>query len=299
MGKLRFGVFLPQVRICFDALLERVLAAEALGFDSIWLIDHLATPGLPDSDCLEAWTVASVLAARTSRIRIGHLVLCDGFRHPALLAKMTATLDVLSGGRLELGLGWGSVVDELRAFGLRDEPAAVRAARLEETLEILRRLWLGERVSYEGPFHRLENAVARPRPLQQPIPIHIGGAGRHRTLPLVARLADWWNCPSYAAERLEELLPLVGDARISVQHPIALVSDPREREAIESTARRRFDAWGGLLVGEAEELAEALTREAALGVELFVLQMSDYGEPATLERFMRDVVPRIAPPARS
>jgi alkanesulfonate monooxygenase SsuD/methylene tetrahydromethanopterin reductase-like flavin-dependent oxidoreductase (luciferase family) len=290
----RFGVFLPQLRTSFPVLLERTLAAEAAGFDSVWLMDHLAAPALPDADCFEGWTLATALAARTSRIRIGHLVLCDAFRHPALLAKMAASLDVISGGRLELGVGWGSVPGELEAFGLGRKPAATRAARLGETIEVLRLLFGGERVDYAGRFFRLSGAIARPRPVQTPLPIHVGGAGEKLTLPLAARTASWWNCPSYAAERLAELAPKVAPARISVQHPVALVSDERERAAVTALAERRFGAWGGLLVGSAAELAERFSSEVALAAELFVLQFHDFGTPETLAAFARDVVPRVA-----
>lgn len=287
----RFGVFLPQLRMSFAALLERALAAEAAGFDSVWLMDHLAAPALPEADCFEGWTLATALAARTSRIRIGHLVLCDAFRHPALLAKMAATLDVISGGRLELGIGWGSVPGELEAFGIGREPAATRAARLGETLEVLRLLFGGERVDYAGRFFRLAGAIARPRPVQAPLPIHVGGAGEKLTLPLAARTASWWNCPSYAVERLAALAPKAAPARISVQHPVAWVGEESERAAVTALAERRFGAWGGLLVGTAEELAERFAAEVALGAELFVLQFHDFGTPETIAAFARDVVP--------
>jgi alkanesulfonate monooxygenase SsuD/methylene tetrahydromethanopterin reductase-like flavin-dependent oxidoreductase (luciferase family) len=289
----RFGVFLPQIHMPFEVLEERVRGAEALGFHSAWLMDHLWTPGLPEAPCLEGWTTATALAARTQTIRLGHMVLCNQFRHPALLAKMAASLDVISGGRLELGLGWGSVPDEMRAFGLGDEPPALRAARLAETLEILELLFQGEPVTYRGRFHRLEGAIVRPTPLQRPLPIHVGGAGPKLTMPIVAKHAHWWNCVSSGIERLSELLPLAGQARISAQHPIALVGDPARREEVEAVARRRFGAWGGLLVGTADEITEALLAEVALGVELFVLQFSDFGELETLRRFAEEVAPAV------
>jgi alkanesulfonate monooxygenase SsuD/methylene tetrahydromethanopterin reductase-like flavin-dependent oxidoreductase (luciferase family) len=285
----RFGVFLPQLRFTFDELLERALAAEAAGFDSVWLMDHLAAPALPEAECFEGWTLATALAARTERIRIGHLVLCDAFRHPAVLAKMAATLDVISGGRLELGLGWGSVPGELEAFGIGREPARVRAARLAETIEVLRLLFTGERVDFAGRFFRLDGAIARPRPVQDPLPIHVGGAGEKLTLPLAARTASWWNCPSYGADRLATLAPLAAPARISVQHPVALLRDEAERAEVTALAERRFGAWGGLRVGTAAELAERFRTGAALGAELFVLQFHDFGEPETLRRFAREV----------
>ncbi len=215
MSSLRFAAFLPQIRMSFAEIEEKVSAAESLGYDSVWFMDHLAAPGMPESDCLEAWTLASALAVRTERIRLGHLVLCNEFRHPALLAKMVATFDHISGGRLELGLGWGSVPDELATFGIGHHPARVRAGRLKETLEGLKRLFTGEQVSYEGEYFSLDRAVANPRPLQDPLPIHLGGAGPKLTLPLVAEYATWWNCPSYGIDKLAELRPLAGGARVS------------------------------------------------------------------------------------
>jgi alkanesulfonate monooxygenase SsuD/methylene tetrahydromethanopterin reductase-like flavin-dependent oxidoreductase (luciferase family) len=291
--ELHFGVFLPQIRLAWTEVEARVRCAEALGFHSAWLMDHLAAPGAEESACLEAWTLATALAARTERIRLGHLVLCNGFRHPALLAKMAATLDHVSGGRLELGLGWGSVPGELGAFGLGEEPATVRAARLRETLEILKLLFTGERVSYDGRFHRLKDAIARPVPLQAPLPIHIGGAGPKLTMPIVRDHADWWNCVSTGVERLAELRPLAGSARISVQHPVALAASEAERDAVCERARKRFAGWGGLVAGTADEVAAALAREARAGVELFICAFADGGKPETLERFARSVIPAV------
>lgn len=289
---MRVGLFLPQVRMPFATIEARVRTAEELGFDSVWLMDHLAAPALPDADTLEGWTLATALAARTTRIRIGHLVLCDPFRHPALLAKMAATLDIVSDGRLELGLGWGSVEAELQAFGFGAEAPAVRAARLGETLEVLELMFAGERFSYRGRFVELHGAIGRPRPVQQPrIPIHLGGAGKRLTMPLVAHHADWWNCPSYAVDRLDELRPLAGRARVSVQHVVGLAPSAAERDEVTAVAERRFGSWGGLVTGTPDEVAAALATEAAAGVELFVLQLSDFGAPETLELLATQVLP--------
>ncbi|MBW2233594.1 MAG: LLM class flavin-dependent oxidoreductase [Deltaproteobacteria bacterium] len=290
---IRFGAFLLQWRLSFDALAERVRVAEEVGFDYVWLMDHLWAPGAPQESSLEAWTTATALAMRTDRIRLGHMVLCSEFRHPAVLAKMATTLDVISGGRLDLGLGWGSVPEELEAFGVSHEPPAVRAARLGETLEILELLWSGERVSYVGHHFQLDGAIQQPRPTQGRIPIHIGGAGRRLTMPLVAKHADWWNCVSYAADDLAELRPLAGEVRFSVQHPVALVMNPAESVEILAKAERRFGAWGGLVAGSPERVAEALIAEVELGAEAFVIQLSDFGRPETLRAFAREVIPRV------
>lgn len=287
------GVFLPQLRMSFATIEERVLAAEEAGYHSVWFMDHLAPPAAPDADCFEAWTLATAVGARTSSIRIGHLVLCNQFRHPALLAKMAATLDVLTGGRLELGIGWGSVREELRAWGIGDEPAPVRAERLREALEVLRLLFTGERVSYRGRHYRLDDVAARPTPVNGRVPIHIGGGGPKLTMPLVREFADWWNCPSYAVERLPDLRPLAGAARVSVQHPVGLAPSSAARDEVADTARRRFGSWGGLLCGTPDEVAAALRAEADAGVELFVLQFSDFGTPATLRLFATEVLPAL------
>ena len=289
-----FGIFLPQLRMSFDTILERALAAEAAGFDSVWLMDHLAAPAGPEHDTFEGWTTAAALTVRTRRIRIGHLVTCDPFRHPAVLAKMAATVDVLGGGRLELGLGWGSVEAELTTFGIAAGGPVVRAARMRETLEILALMFAGEPFDYAGAHFTFDGAIGRPVPVQAKVPVHIGGAGMKLTMPIVRDHADWWNCPSYAIDRLGELRAHAGGARVSVQHPVALVPDESSRAAVRTAAERRFGAWGGLLVGTAPELAEALGAEARdHGVEGFVLQFTDFGVPETLERFMEEVAPAV------
>jgi alkanesulfonate monooxygenase SsuD/methylene tetrahydromethanopterin reductase-like flavin-dependent oxidoreductase (luciferase family) len=287
-----FGLYLPQLRMSFDRILERTLVAEAAGFDSVWLMDHLAAPMAPDVDTFEGWTIASALAARTTRIRIGHLVLCNPFRHPALLAKMAATLDVISNGRLDLGIGWGSVPAELHTYGFAPEPAAVRAAKMRETLEILQLMFGGEPFDYEGVHFRLQSAQGRPVPVQARVPVHIGGGGPRLTMPLVRDHADWWNCPGYALDRIEELRPLAGNARVSAQHPIGLASSSAERDEVVATVHRRFGSWGGVIAGTADEVGDALAREIDTGIEGFVCQFSDFGTPATMRHFMTDVASR-------
>lgn len=292
-GGVGFGLFLPQVRLPFDTLLQRTLVAEAAGFDTVWFMDHLWAAGAPELDVLEGWTTATAIAARTERIRVGHMVLCDAFRHPALLAKMAVSLDHISNGRLELGIGWGSLVDELKAFGFGSLSAADRSARLAETLEVLQLLFTGEPVTFKGRFFDLEDAFCHPTPLQQPLPIHIGGAGERYTLPLVERFAQWWNCPSYAVDRLATLLSKIGDARVSVQHPVAIIVDESNRNAVEEAVTRRFRGWGGTLCGTPSEVADALSAEAALGVERFVIQLWDFATPEAIEAFSEEVIPLV------
>ena len=274
-------------------MLERTLAAEAAGFDSVWLMDHFAAPMASDVDTFEGFTIATTLAARTSTIRIGHLVLCDPFRHPVLLAKTAATFDVISNGRLELGLGWGSVPDELRTYGFGPEPPATRAAKMRESLDILGLMFGGELFDYKGEHFTLEQAQGRPVPVQTRVPVHIGGGGPKLTMPLVRDYADWWNCPGYALDRLEELRPRIGTARISAQHPIGLAASAADRDDAIATVQRRFGSWGGVIAGTPDEVAAGLRADVDRGVEGFVCQFGDFGTIETIERFIREVVPQV------
>jgi alkanesulfonate monooxygenase SsuD/methylene tetrahydromethanopterin reductase-like flavin-dependent oxidoreductase (luciferase family) len=288
------GLYLPQIRMDFASIEARARAAEAAGYHSVWFMDHLAPPAGRELDCLESWTVATAVAMRTERIRIGHLVLSSELRHPALLAKMAASLDIVSGGRLELGLGWGSAPRELDDYGFGDPGAELRAERLAETLTLLERLWSGEPVDFAGKHWSLRGAVCRPRPVAGRVPVHIGGAGERLTLPLVARFADWWNCPSYAMHRFAALRRQAGRARVSVQHPIGLAASSAAREEVVRSAERRFGAWGGVVAGTPDEVAAALRKERDAGAELFICQFHDFGKPETIRLFAAEVLPALA-----
>jgi alkanesulfonate monooxygenase SsuD/methylene tetrahydromethanopterin reductase-like flavin-dependent oxidoreductase (luciferase family) len=287
------GLYLPQIRMDLATIEARTRAAEEVGFDSVWFIDHMATPGGRHLDLLDAWTVATAVAMRTERIRVGHLVLCTELRHPALLAKMAASLDVVSGGRLELGLGWGSVPQELADYGFGEASPTERSARLAETLELLDALWTGEPVDFDGAHWTLRDAVCRPTPLAGRVPIHLGGAGPKLTMPLVARWADWWNCPAGAIDQLDELRAQAGDARVSVQHPIGLAASSAQRDEVVELTARRFGGWGGVVGGTPDEVAAALRRERELGAELFICQFHDFGQPETTRLFAEEVLPAL------
>src|SRR5262249_58045753 len=182
---------------------------------------------------------------------------------------------------------------ELGSCGLGWEPSAVRAARLRGTLEVLELMFGGEPFDYRGAHYQLQRAIGRPVPVQRHIPIHIGGGGPKLTMPLVERFADWWNCPGYALDRIDDLRSLAGNARVSVQHPIGLAASDSDRDETIATVNRRFGSWGGVIAGTADEVAAALLSDVQRGVEGFVCQFSDFGTPETVERFMRDVVPAI------
>jgi alkanesulfonate monooxygenase SsuD/methylene tetrahydromethanopterin reductase-like flavin-dependent oxidoreductase (luciferase family) len=257
-------------------------------------MDHLAPPMAEDQPMHEAMITAAWLAAHTDRLAVGHLVLCDSLRHPAVLAKQAVTIDHASRGRFELGIGWGSVPDELDAYGVGDTAPSARVRRLAESLEVMTALWSGETVDFEGEFHRVKGARQLPAPLAR-IPLLIGGAGR-KTLALVARYADWWNLPIYALERLEELRPAAGGARVSIQQLVALVPNEAERDRVTELARRRFGIYGdGLVIGDAAQLVDHFTALHDRGVERFYTWFSDFADPETLAAFGADVIETVAP----
>jgi len=288
-----FWLYLPQMRMSFDTIIDRARAAEQAGFDGIALMDHFAPPALPSAASYDAMTTATAIAATTVRLKISHLVLCSSFRHPCVLAKEMVSLDHLSGGRFELGIGWGSVPGELTRFGLPVEDNARRAARLEEYLKVWAALFTGQPVDFDGDFVTLRGAQISPLPLAGRIPVVIGGGGARLTMPLVARYADWWNCPGYAFSRLDELKPLAGQARISTQHPVGLAADPADVPAVTALTQRRFAGWGGLITGTTADVAAALADLTTRGVERFYLQFSDFGTPDTLARFGAEVIPQL------
>ncbi len=176
---------------------QRVIRGlDEAGWESLWVYDHFHTyPRKMVEATFEAWTMMANMAAITERARIGQLVTCNEYRHPSYLAKIAASVDVMSGGRLNFGIGAGWFEEEFNAYGYPMPPIGVRLARLGETLEIVQRLWSDEdAVSYEGKHFRLDDAVCRPRPLQRPRPpIWIGGRGEKVMLRLVAKYADVWN----------------------------------------------------------------------------------------------------------
>lgn len=286
---LAFDLFLPQMRMAMPAIVERAQAAEAAGFAGISFMDHLAPPLAAGHPMFEAMTTATWVAAHTTDLTVGHLVLCDALREPVVLASQAVTLDHASSGRFQLGIGWGSVPEELVRFGVTDDGPRARVERLAESLDVIRALWSGEEVDFDGARHRLDAAQQAPVPLDR-IPIVIGGAGP-RTLELVARHADWWNCPVYALDRFDELREQVGDARPSVQQMVGFIPDAARREEITELTMRRFGTFGdGLVIGDAGELTDHFAGLAERGVERIYAWMTDFGDPESLAAFGEQVI---------
>jgi alkanesulfonate monooxygenase SsuD/methylene tetrahydromethanopterin reductase-like flavin-dependent oxidoreductase (luciferase family) len=284
---MEFTLFLPQMRIPFEQLVARARAAEAAGFVGISGMDHLVPPLADEQPMYEAIVTTTWLAAHTERLRLGSLVLCDAFRHPAVLARQAVSIDHASNGRFELGIGWGSVPEELASFGVGSTAPRDRVERLRETLDVLRALWSGECVDYHGEFHELDGARQMPRPLGR-IPIVIGGTGP-KTLALVREHADWWNVHIGMVHKVDELRPQVGDARVSIQQMVSHIPKGGDRDAITALAKRRF-AFSRPVIGSGSELVDHYGRLAEQGIERVYTWFCDFAPPETLAAFGAEVI---------
>lgn len=283
---MELHLFLPQMRMTHAEIVERALAAEAVGFEGVAFMDHLAPPLAAAAEMWEAMSLAGWVLANTTTLTVGHLVLCDSLRHPAVLARQVTSLDHASAGRFELGIGWGSVPDELRTFGICGDAASVRAARLRETLEILRGLWSGDPVDHIGEHFTLIGAQQLPVPTRR-IPITIGGVG-DRTLELVRDHADWWNVPAHRLEWIDSSLGRTGDRRISVQVIVALLEDGSDHDDAVATLRRRLGdspMTADAMVGTVDQIVEQIAAFEERGVERIYPWFSDFAPVSTLERF--------------
>jgi alkanesulfonate monooxygenase SsuD/methylene tetrahydromethanopterin reductase-like flavin-dependent oxidoreductase (luciferase family) len=286
---MEYVLFLPQMRLSFDDLVARARAAETAGFVGIAGMDHLVPPLAAGYPMYEAMVTNTWLAAHTERLRIGSLVLCDSFRHPAVLAREAVAIDHASGGRFELGIGWGSVPDEFLTFGVGSTEPAARVQRLRETLEVLRALWKGETVDYDGEFHHLVGASQAPLPTAS-IPIVIGGTGR-KTLALVREFADWWNIQVGSLDKLDVLRAEVGAARVSIQEIVSFVGDERDRDDITALTNRRF-RYGSPIIGSSSELVDHFGARADRGIERTYVWFADFAKPETLAAFGESVIAR-------
>jgi alkanesulfonate monooxygenase SsuD/methylene tetrahydromethanopterin reductase-like flavin-dependent oxidoreductase (luciferase family) len=276
-------LFLPQVRLPVADFVLRARQAEASGFDGLAFIDHLEAPGRPDENIWEAMGIATWVAAKTDRLKIGHLVLCDAFRHPAVLAKQAVTLSEASGGRFELGLGAGSWPAEFTRFDVGQQDPLARVQRLDRNLGLIRQYWAdGERSS----------TGQSPRPTH-PIPLVLGGSGR-RMMELVRKYADWWNLQANHLDRLPRLAAAAEPARISVQQAVGFVRSGSDPDVVREVSTRRFGQLGpGLVCGTAEELIEHFSGLATQRVERFYVWFADFAAPDSLAEFGESVIKEI------
>jgi F420-dependent oxidoreductase-like protein len=281
---IRFGVQTPPQHTTYGAILEVWQEVETLGFDTAFVFDHfIPIRSDPFGPCLEGWTLLSALASQTQRLRLGVLVTGNTYRHPAVLAKMAATVDHVSGGRLILGMGAGWFELEHRVYGIPFHTVGGRARRLVEAVEVVKTLFTHKESNYEGKYYQLKNAPFEPKGVQQPHPpILIGGMGPKVIQPLAARHADIWHFfvargdPVRArqiVEAFDEICRQVG-------------RDPATVE--KSTSLRPAD-----IGGQPAEVGRKVAALAQAGVRHFIVSLFPSYDMKALRRFAKEVMPAV------
>jgi F420-dependent oxidoreductase-like protein len=302
----------PGAAAKWAAIRANVIEAEAAGFDSAFVVDHLHTfPRKQAEATFESFAVLTALAEATHRIRLGQMVTCNSYRNPALLAKVTACLDVISGGRLDVGIGAGWHEEEHRAYGYDFPRIGTRLGMMKEACEILKGLWTQERFSYAGRHYQLRDAVCEPKPLQKPHPpLLIGGQGEQVLLRHVARHASAWNANlpleqyqrkvDILRRRCQEIGRDPDEIELTVTLPIAVIDHPDQLDQLlaESASRalppdvlwRRYQRLG-CVVGAPSEVAAKLRPWIEFGVGTIVCAFFDPIGRAQLKRFAAEVRP--------
>jgi F420-dependent oxidoreductase-like protein len=317
MAQVTFGTFIPQgwkmelasipdPQDKWSHAVDVAVLAEDLGYDSLWVYDHVHNVPVPAHEAVfECWTTIAAVSQRTSRIRLGQMVGCNAYRNPALLAKITSTVDVISGGRLDWGIGAGWYDNEFKGYGYEFPPPKVRIGMLREAVEIVKALWTEPDVSYEGEHYVLQGAQCDPKPIQSPHPpIWIGGGGEQLTLRVVARHATHSNFGgkphewAHKAEVLKGHCAAVGRDDDEITKTWSPEMFVRETEAeVAEAGSRSF--WGepvaswteGNLVGTPEQVCEKIRTYLDLGCRGFVPWCSDYPDTETLRLFAEKVIP--------
>jgi F420-dependent oxidoreductase-like protein len=324
---LRFGVFVPQgwkleytgwtAADAWARSVEIAELADDLGYDHIWVYDHVeSVPRREPTHVFEPYTMLSALSQRTTQVKLGQLVTCAAYRNAGVLAKQAACLDVMSGGRLILGLGAGWYHEEYASYGFNFPSASERLSILDETLQAIRLLWTEETVTFKGEHVHLEGAFCDPKPLQQLPAVWVGGGGERKTLRIAAEQADATNWQVgiedfiRKSEILERHCQEIGRpfAEITRTHgPDCRIfgTDAEARAWCEEPEGGSL--WGRTpvdeylrenLVGTVEQVTEKTQSFVDAGCREFVLWMRDYPSDESVRRFIGEVVPRLEAPAR-
>jgi len=302
-----FGVQIePQYGFTYQRIREVALEAERLGFESIWVSDHFfMTEDAMDINCLECWTVLAALARDTSRLRLGAMVASQSYRNPALMAKMAASLDHVSGGRLNYGIGAGWKEVEYDAYGYRFPAAGRRIRQLDEAVEIAKKMWTHPKATYEGRYYGVRDALCMPKPVQDPLPIWIGGTGT-KTLRVAAKHADvvnfaWTHPPDFFEERFSVLRRHCEDVgrdfnaiKKSAGLMMRLVDDPDAPEpARDERYLRYLGRQNPVMVDTPEAVAEKIGGYLDVGVSHFILRFHFGDEIRNMRLFMERVAKRL------
>ncbi|MEY3289951.1 MAG: hypothetical protein RLY19_42 [Actinomycetota bacterium] len=312
-----FGVFIPQgwkmelagisgAAAQWKKAVEIAVLAEELGFDSVWVYDHFHNVPKPAQEAVfECWTTIAAISQRTSRIRLGQMVGCNSYRNPGLLAKITSTVDVISDGRLDWGIGAGWYESEYKGYGYEFAKPSDRIGMLRETVEIVKSMWTNAETNYDGKYYKMSRANCDPKPLQQPTPpVWIGGGGEQLTLRVVAQHADVSNFGSSLEEFthkrtiLQEHCKVVGRDEDTIRKTISSEVFIRETEK-EIEEAGSLHLWGkdaeswrrDALVGTPEQVSEKIQKYLDAGCTGFIPWCPDYPSSETLELFAKKVIP--------
>jgi F420-dependent oxidoreductase-like protein len=305
--RARFGVTLPQIKRSWEETRATADLADELGYDSLWVCDHLYGVPLPNLPIFEAWSLLAAVAAITTRAQLGTLVTPPFFRNPAVLAKQIATIDRISNGRTIAGLGSGWFEAEFRAYGCAFPPLGERMRALEETVQILRSLWTEEKTNFAGRHYAVKDAFCEPKPVRRP-PILIGGGGERVLMGIAARHADVWNNlavfqPALGAKvealrrRCDEVGRDFSTLEIS-QQCVVVIEETTEAARVSLEKAKKI--YGGHLGsgleehgiwGAPDQVIERIERHRRLGCSLFVIEFfgRDTRVPARL--FAEKVMP--------
>jgi probable F420-dependent oxidoreductase len=290
-------VITPYEQLDWNTIKNVVLECERLGYDLITMPDHL----LRGRAYCECWTTLSALSSVTEKIRLGTMVLCNEFRHPSILAKMAATLDFISGGRLEFGIGAGYNTEEFEAYGIPFHRPGIRIKRLKEAVEIMKIMWTEEKATYKGEYYSIKNAICAPKPMQKPYPpITIGGSG-DKLLRVVAEHADACNVAGTVDELKERLAVLekhcseIGRDFNEIERTwgpwFFIYKNKKElEERADQTARRLLNEHQ-VFMGTPEEVTQRIQDYVDAGVTKIQLLFVDLPSLRGLGLFAEEVMP--------
>lgn len=312
---MKFGVMVPQGwRMdlsdipdpveAYEAMTRVAQEAEALGFDSIWLYDHFHTIPVPSQEVtFECWTSTAALARDTKRVRIGQMVTCNGYRNPALLAKIASTVDVLSHGRLDFGIGAGWYEHEYRAYGYPYPDAPERLRYLREAVQVILAMWTQEEAVFEGKYYQIRGAINQPKGVQKPhIPLLIGGGGEKVTLKLVAQYGDACNVGGdvetikHKFAVIKQHCESVGRDYESIHRTSSTICIMGESEEAALAQLRPFERQlverqrAGTIIGTPDAVRRRLSELEEAGVQELILSFPSITKLETLRAFAREFV---------
>jgi len=314
LKEIKFGVFLDVFAqpMNYSEFRDLTVESERLEYESVWMCDHLMKGRRPILECL---TTLSAVSSLTKKIRLGSLVFCNSYRPPSILAKATATLDVISNGRLEFGIGAGWFENEYQAYGIPFPKPSVRVAQMREGIEIIKRMWTEEKASYEGRYFSIKDAVCEPKPRQKPHPpITIGGSGEKLMLRVVAEHADrsnWHESVEMSKHKLkvlEKYCSSIGRDHQEIEKSLdTVVTISENKQEINeklkdlfSSSRRSvsFNKWLSMvktrnIIGTPSECLERIKEYVDIGITYFMLRFQDFPSKKGMKLFAEEIMKKI------